>query len=199
MPGKERELGDGEIRLALQKRLAAHAAREPGTVLVEEMGLCRGQSRVDLAVVNGVMHGYEIKSDRDSLRRLASQIDYYSRVLDRVTIVVGAKHLERVLECVPSWWGVLSVRPSSVRAEFKTIRRPKKNPQRDPRSLVELLWLDDAMALLEERGETRGVRGKPRRYVWDRVCERVPIDEIAEAIRRSLKARKAPAGPLLPT
>ena len=39
-----------------------------GKIDVEELGVCRGRVRVDVAVVNGTLHGYEIKSDRDSLR-----------------------------------------------------------------------------------------------------------------------------------
>jgi hypothetical protein len=47
------------------------------------------------------------------------------------------------------------------------------------------------MALLEERNAARGVRGKPRRIVWDRVCDRFGVDEIAAAVRARLKTRAA--------
>ncbi len=79
---------------------------------------------------------------------------------------------------------------------LRTIRRARKNPSRDSRSLAELLWLDDAMALLEQREATRGVRGKPRRMVWDRVCETFDLDEVASAVRMRLKARTATLGSL---
>ena len=54
---------------------------------------------------------------------------------------------------------------------------------------MELLWLDEALSLLEKRGVARGVRGKPRRIVWDRLCEQLEVDEIAAAVRSHLKAR----------
>jgi hypothetical protein len=183
--------GDAEIRPALRTHLHARYRREAGTVVLEELGLCRGQVRVDLAVVNGILHGYEIKSDRDSLRRLAGQVDFYSRVLDRATLVVGSRHLAEVLELLPGWWGVLLIQPAPEGVQFKTVRRGRKNSWRDPRALVELLWLDDAMALLEQGDAARGVRGKPRRIVWDRVCEHFDVDEIAAAVRSHLKARAA--------
>lgn len=185
-------LCDADIRPALRLWLMAKYACESNTVILEELGICRGQVRVDLAVVNGVLHGYEIKSDRDSLRRLEGQADVYSKVLDRATIVVGKKHISNVLELIPNWWEILQVDSKSSNPRFKTIRRGLKNPERDSRSLAELLWLDDAVALLEQRDAARGIRGKPRRVVWDRVCEILTVDEIAIAVREHLKSRAMP-------
>lgn len=187
-------LSDPDIRPALRARLRGEHAAESDTVFIEELGLCRGQVRVDLAVVNGSLHGYEIKSDRDSLRRLAGQVDFYGRVLDRATLVVGHRHLSEALSMVPHWWGILVVEPKGGSLRFKTIRRGSRNPARDARSIVELLWLDAAVALLADRGVERGFRGKPRRKVWDRVCEVFRIDEIAAAVRNQLKARAVPPG-----
>ena len=186
---------DAEIRPALHAQLLAKHADEPDTKIIDELGLCRGQARVDVAVVNGLLHGYEIKSDRDSLRRLDSQVEFYGRVLDRATLVVGDHHLAKVLRVVPEWWGVLRVVATSIGLRIKTVRRGRRNPRRDSRSLVELLCLDDAVALLEQRGAARGVRGKPRRIVWDRVCESFDVDEIAAAVRGHLKARVGIQGP----
>jgi hypothetical protein len=188
-------LRDADIRPALRSNLLGKHADEADTVIIEELGVCRGRVRVDLAVVNGTLHGYEIKSDRDSLRRLTTQIDFYGRVLDRATLVVGERHLTNALDILPAWWGVLHVQQAPRRQRFRTIRRGRKNPQRDPRALVELLWLDDALALLETREVAKGVRGRPRRLVWDRVCEHFHIDEIAAAVRAQLKARAAPQAP----
>lgn len=186
---------DADIRPALRARLLARHAREADTTIIDELGLCRGQARVDVAVVNGLLHGYEIKSERDSLRRLDSQVEFYGRVLDRATLVVGDRHLTRALSLVPEWWGVLRIHPTAKGLRFKAVRRGRKNLCRNSRSLVELLWLDDAIALLEQRGAARGVRGKPRRIVWDRVCQSFDVDEIATAVRARLKARAATPAP----
>ncbi len=184
-------LGDAGIRPALRVDILAKHADDADTRIIEELGLCRGQVRIDLAVVNGTLHGYEIKSERDSLRRLENQVQFYGQVLDRATLVVGENHLARSLDLVPEWWGVLCIHPTAKALRFRTVRRGRKNPCRDPRSIVELLWLDDAIDLLAKRGVVRGVRGKPRRIVWDRVCETFDVDEIAAAVRTRLKARTA--------
>ena len=182
-------LGDSEIRSVLRSRLSQKHGDETGTVFIEELGLCRGQVRVDLSVVNGLLHGYEIKSDRDSLRRLSTQVELYGKVFDRATLVVGNRHLTEVLDVLPIWWGILLVHQSAHGLRFKTVRRPRSNSNRDPRALVELLWLNDAIALLEARHAARGFRGKPRWIVWDRVCELYGINEIAKTVRVHLKAR----------
>jgi hypothetical protein len=117
-------------------------------------------------------------------------------VLDRATLVVGARYQDEVLDLIPEWWGVLLAQPERRRLGFKTVRRGRKNPARDARALVELLWLDDALSLLEQRNAARGVRGKSRRIVWDKVCEHFKVEEIAAAVRTHLKARVAIAPPV---
>ena len=182
---------DADIRRALRSWLRVKHAAEADSVVIEELGVCRGKVRIDLAVINGRFHGYEIKSDRDSLRRLDAQIDMYGKVLDRATIVVGDRHFTEILNIVPRWWGVLRFESGPNGPQFKTVRPGRNNPRVDPRSLVELLWLDDAITLLTRRDVARGVRGKPRRIVWDRVCEHFKMHEIAASVRAQLKARAA--------
>lgn len=192
-------LTDSELRPALRSWVAASLDGNPDTLILEELGICRGQARVDLVVVNGMLQGYEIKSDRDSLRRLAGQVECYSRVLDRVTLVVGERHLREAQEMVPRWWGILRVRTNGPSPRFTTVRKGGKNPGPDPRSLVELLWRDDAVAFLEQRGAARGIRSKPRSAAWDRICEQFGVDEIAVAVRAQLKARTAQPVPSPPS
>ena len=44
-------LGDADIRPALRTRLRAAHVRDVDTVVLEELGICRGQVRVDLATM----------------------------------------------------------------------------------------------------------------------------------------------------
>lgn len=182
---------DSEIRPVLRARLLAAHADQPDTVLLEEMGLCRGRVRVDLAIVNGTLHGYEIKSDRDRLARLPSQVVLYGRIFDLATLVVGERYLEDAMKMVPSWWGIIRVEAAPGAPKLIMHRRGRSNQDRDARSLVELLWLDGALALLEQHGAARGLRGKPRRVVWDHVCNHVELHHIAVAVRAHLRARAA--------
>ena len=192
-------LRDPEIRQGLRSLLRKRHSRRAQTVFIEELGISQGRARIDIAVVNGQLHGYEIKSDRDSLRRLPDQVEFYGRVVDKATLVVGDRHLAESSALVPDWWGILRVE-SSVRGRphFKSIRRGRHNPNIEARTLVELLWRDDAISLLEERGAAQGVRSKPRRAVWDKICEQFETQEIAAAVRDQLRARTRQKDPLQP-
>ena len=189
MPRGKESVGDPAIRAALLTKLREELNEDPEAVVIEELGLCRGQVRLDIAVVNGLLHGYEIKSDRDSLSRLRKQVEIYSKVLDRATLVVGDRFLTAASDAVPSWWGLLHVQVMFDQVRLRTVRCSQRNPQRDPRYLVEMLWSNHAIEILEQRGAARGVRRKPRRVIWDRVCDRFSLDEIAGAVRVGLKAR----------
>jgi hypothetical protein len=68
------------------------------------MGIWSGSVRIDVAVINGELTGYELKSDRDTLERLPLQAELYSRVFDRLILVVGKRHAKKAIEHIPEWW-----------------------------------------------------------------------------------------------
>ena len=61
---------DSEIRNTLRATLLSEHAGDPTAVVIDELGICQGSARIDMAVVNGSLNGYEIKSDLDTLARL---------------------------------------------------------------------------------------------------------------------------------
>ena len=97
---------DRELREALHHKLLKEHHGDTNTLVLDELGLRHGTCRVDIAVVNGYLHGYEIKSDADTLQRLPGQVSLYCAVLDRATLVVGEKHAEKAKAHLPDWWGV---------------------------------------------------------------------------------------------
>ncbi|WP_419949988.1 sce7726 family protein [Candidatus Palauibacter sp.] len=192
---REPAVRDPEVRPALRRYLQQEESADSNSLVIEELGLCQGAARIDLLTVSGVLHGYEIKSNRDRLTRLVSQAATYSRVLDRVTLVVCPRHFEAGVKLVPGWWGVLLVRAGAGGIAIDPIRPAARNPDQDPRALVELLWRDEALELLAHHNAAAGVRSKPRPAVWDRVCEVLEPTEIQSAVRFRLKTRRARATP----
>ena len=181
---------DADIRTALWDRLTARLASEPGARLFDELGVCEGRARIDLALVNGRLNGFEIKSDQDTLSRLDEQQRLYSKVFDRVTIVAHGAHLSHVFDRVPEWWGVtqaIGIGADIVR--FIDRRLPADNPAPDATAIVQMLWRDEVIALLERRGLDRGIRSKPRRYAWERAASAIDQAELAGEVRRALKRR----------
>ena len=96
-------MNDGDIRRTLEQRLRKRHAGEPGTLIRHEMGICAGRRRIDVAVIDREISGYEIKSDADSLTRLAGQARDYGLVLDRATLVTAPRHLEKAERTIPDW------------------------------------------------------------------------------------------------
>ena len=115
------------------------------TLVIDELGLNHGKCRADIAVVNGHLVGYEIKSDNDSLRRLGLQVESYNAVFDRAFIVVGNRHIDRIQDRIPEWWGVIeSSRGPRGAVNFSMMRKAQMNRNVDPISLARLLWRDEA-------------------------------------------------------
>lgn len=181
---------DCDIRGALWTRLEQQNASDPDAKLFDELGLCEGKVRIDLAVVNGSLDGYEIKSDQDTLGRLDAQQRLYSKVFDHVTIVSHGAHMARAIERVPEWWGVTqAIGIGSDIVSFIDRRPAQQNPSPDPLAIVKLLWREEVIAVLESRGIDRGVRSKTRRHAWKRAATSIPLPELMAEVRDALKLR----------
>ena len=100
-------MNDEQIRRQFHRKRLRRHHDDSETVVVDELGLKHGRCRADIAVINGHFIGYEIKSDNDSLRRLPEQIDVYSAVFDRASVIVGEKHACAVKSLIPGWWGLI--------------------------------------------------------------------------------------------
>src|SRR5262245_23419683 len=97
---------DSVIRRVLLRQLCEQYGSDPDTLIVQELGLRHGAARIDIAVVNGHLDGFELKSDCDRLDRLPSQREIYNSVFDHITLVAGTRHLETASNIVPDWWGI---------------------------------------------------------------------------------------------
>lgn len=188
--GAEIIMRDTDIRKVLLKSLQDKYGNRRDTLIIEELGLCQGDSRVDIAVINGSLHGYEIKSERDTLDRLPSQQDYYNRVLDCVTVVASSCHLSKVEKLVPSWWGLCEAEYKNRKLLIRKIRPDSQNNEVDPTAIVQLLWREEALDVLKKRDLHKGIVSKPREVLWHRLAECLPIDELRFEVRERIKARQ---------
>ena len=178
---------DLDIRRSLRCLLSSQHA-DDGSLIVEELGLLQGQARVDMAVVNGELTGYEIKSGADTLLRLDRQETLYNEILDRVILVATPGHLKTAN--VPHWWGLVSVETNNAgELELKPLRGPERNPRQNPLSIAQLLWRDETIALIHARQPTAKVGSKPRRVLWEKLVELYPLEELKDSVRTALKGR----------
>lgn len=182
---------DRDIRTALRFKLDHLFAGAPDTVIVDELGLCEGEARVDVAVINGRLHGYEIKSERDTLDRLPAQRDIYNKALETVTIIVSKSHSEKVAALIPDWWGIIeAIDEGNQHVTFILKRDCSINPSPDPFAMVRLLWRSEVLAILKEKGLADGILSKPRKILWQKLVDSVDNHELRVLVRSHLKARQ---------
>jgi hypothetical protein len=186
----ERELRDSDIRAALHLRLQTQHQDDPATQIVNEMGVLKGGCRIDVAVINGRLEGFEIKSDRDTLDRLPRQAEAYGRVFDRVTAVCGPRHVEEAKLYVPCWWGIAAAQPTDGGVRIVQRRSPRTNPNVEPEAVVQLLWREETLAALEMLGKADGLRSKPRQVLWRALAETQSPRALRRLVRKQLRARE---------
>ena len=183
-------LSDGCMRTALKRELISFYSHDPDTLIIDELGLRHGAARIDLAVINGTLSGFEFKSDLDSLARLPAQVRIYNSVFDRLTLVVVKRHLVKAQTLVPLWWGIkIAEQDSTGEVQFVVLRHPSTNPSPDMFAITKLLWREEALSLLETLGLADGVRSKPRAAIYARLAEVAERDWLREQIRYHLRSR----------
>ena len=188
------------IRSALKGFLEKHHANDERVRIIEELGIQHGTARVDIAVVNGILHGYEIKSDQDTLRRLPEQMDVFNAVFDKITLVVGKTHLYEAINMVPEWWGItIAKNNSNSPVTFNLIREGELNKKQDSFSIAQLLWREEALEILDEQGEAKGFYSKTRDLIYEKLSVVFDQENLGEKVREALFLRKdwRPDSPLM--
>jgi hypothetical protein len=108
-------------------------------------------SKADITILNGTSTVYEIKSERDKLDRLESQISSYQRVFAQVNVITSEHHVDKVLSSTPKEVGVLLLNMSGgivvIRDSVNCAR------QVDPLSILDSLQLKESVELLRLLGK----------------------------------------------
>lgn len=180
---------DIDIRNRLKETILKKYYLDGDTKVVDELGIFQGTNRVDLAVVNGHLHGYEIKSECDTLNRLPNQITSYSKVFDYITVVADLKHIDSVLENIPEYCGVYVAKQSRSRISFEIIRKPKKNIFVESIAIVQLLWKEEILSILSEMGIEKGLKNKNKQYLWSLLSQSLSTNQLSLLVRKTIKSR----------
>ena len=182
---------DKDVRQAVKDKILKAHINDPSTLVVDELGLDHGRNRVDIAVINGELHGYELKSDSDNLLRLPQQSMTYSSIMDKVTLVVGEKHAQEAINIIPDWWGIkIATMNHRGSVNIVTYRRNKKNKDIDPFELSKLIWKEEALALLAIKIKVDWrIRKLTRKDIYKLIVDTFSLDEIRDNTRAILKSR----------
>lgn len=180
---------DIDIRLALDDHIRSSPISHGG-VLRHELGLEEGRRRIDVALINGHLRGWEIKSDVDTLNRLAGQAESYGKVFDYVTLVTTDRFLDKARAKLPEWWGLTIARFGEAdEVVLEDVRAARSNAAFDAMAVAQLLWRDEALDILRELDAARGLSGKARWYVWARLVEVLPVTELCARVRDVVRER----------
>lgn len=183
-------LRDRDIRLALINKLNELYAHDPHALILQEFGLFEHRVRIDLAVVNGMMLGFEIKSDADTLERLPYQQEIYNKIFDKVVIVVGESQVNKIDAVVPKWWGIWVAYINTNGVDLRIARQPSENQNVDPNALVRCLWKQEALQIIKARQLYEKKLDKARRSVlWDILADSIPVDELKTLVFSCLNQR----------
>jgi hypothetical protein len=152
-----------------------------------EFWVPRSHERADLVVIGLSMDAFEIKTERDTLRRLPRQAAAYARLFDRCTVVVAERHAAGARLLLPEWWGITTIHTSGDVA-FTALREPRANPNVDPEILVRLLWRDEAMAALFHLGQKPDER-LPRPSLWRQLLRATTPGQLRDIVCRAVLGR----------
>jgi len=107
-----------------------------------------GSCKADLAILNGTATVYEIKSDRDSLTRLANQIKNYRRVFAKIYVIASEAFVQEIVSSTSSDIGVMSlVRWNRIQTVREAVDRPDLV---SPETIFDSLRLAEAREILRD-------------------------------------------------
>lgn len=161
------------------------------SVFLEEMVVPVQDTRIDLAVVNGSLHGFEIKSDVDTLRRLPSQRDSYNALFDQITLVAASRHVKTASAIIPGWWGVAIASRTGRRVDIEWARTPSDNPEPDSATVVKLLRRNEIERIVVEVGLCSVARKYYMYELNSMLATNMSTDFVRSVVRSAVKQRYA--------
>lgn len=180
---------DADVRRALVSHLYRKYKGRADCAVVEELDVWHGTTRIDVAVINGALIGYEIKSERDTLSRLEFQSHVYSLVFDKVTLIAADKHLREAQKIVPDWWGLKSPRENRGDVTIPTIRSARRNRDKDLKVALCFLNKHECISILDRHLSSRGLRATKLKYIHEYLASNVPNSVIQTEIRECLRSK----------
>lgn len=178
---------DRDIRKVLLADLRQKYNDKDHNLIVEEFG-CNA-ARTDVAVINGSLHAFEIKSDSDSLDRLPSQVQAYQGVFEFITLVCGWRLLDRARVTVPKWWGLQKAECKDGTVVLRQLRAPKLNPEQDAIALAKMLWKTEGLACLRKYGHKVVTSKHTADEVAKAVADNIPLATLSNEVRQAIKIR----------
>jgi hypothetical protein len=177
-------LSDPQMREALFTYLDAKHTK---IRIIDEKNI--GRSRADLmAVIDGIIIGYEIKSDLDSYVRLKKQVRNYNKFFDICYVVVGKSHQKGVIKHVPEFWGILVISEEHGQVNVFELRTADMNPKDITANKLSLLWKREIQNIAIKNGLPK-YSNKNKKYLLKMLQEMIPPKDLMLAFTEELFER----------
>ncbi len=179
---------DADIRQILRATHLSKYLSDGHSKVVEELQIPAAKAIIDMAVINGHLHGFEIKSASDTLQRLPGQIEAYTKVFDYLSIVTEDKYHQRIIESTPKWVSVYTCIQFKGKCKLKLERRGTINHDKNGFYIAKLLWHNELVEVLTEQQ----IRFRKKDRAWllcEALSEGLTINELAKIVREKLKSR----------
>jgi len=150
----------------------------------------RGQGRIDVALIDDALHGYEIKSASDTLVRLPSQQALYGKVFERITLVADEKHVLEAEKMVPKTWGLIVVGIKQQKPYAETLWPARRNLELDKLALAQLLWREEVVELMEYFDISSGFKTANRKKLWHHISTSLSLEQLKAFVCFKLRTRK---------
>ena len=135
-----------KVALAQKILLGTHSLNTASLITEFRVGRCKA----DVVILNGTGTVYEIKSERDSLNRLARQIEAYSRVFATVNVIIGKNHLDNVETSIPDHVGIMVLnRRYCIRTHKEAVTDSGRT---DPAAIFDSINQKEASRILKKTG-----------------------------------------------
>ena len=150
-------MNDPEIRQLLHAHLTDYLAVLDELPIGNTIG---AMTRADVVALGaGQLHGFEIKGEGDTLKRIPLQVSCYGHVFAAINFVVVEKHLLKLTPLVPTWAGLWVASPG----QLACTRAAGPNPAQSKSWLAGLLWQVELVAFLK----SHDVPVRSRWRVWE--------------------------------
>lgn len=179
-------LREQDVKIALIDWLYKKGMLSDATI-INEMVVANWSRRADLAIANGSLQAFEIKSDFDSLKRLDGQLKIFKSSFEKVTIVCAPKFTCEVSKRVSSDVGVVEFQSNNGSVRFKVIQKGRICSRLNKVAYLDFLLKTELKDLLNQHGIT--FSNELHRDCLEVLASKISLNKIRDFVIASIKNR----------
>ncbi len=179
-------LREQDVKIAFIDWLYKKGLLDNATI-INEMVVANWSRRADLAIANGHLQAFEIKSDFDSLKRLDGQLEIFTARFEKVTVVCAPKFTYEVKKKVTPEVGVIEYLHDSKGIRFKIVQRGRTSPISNKKIYINFLLKKELQLLLFENKIK--FFSESGRSILEKMAENISFSKIRLFVLNAIKKR----------